>query len=150
MEFEWTTIVKTVNLTFIINILQFLILVWILNRILYKPVLRFINKRRNKISNLEAETQRLRNEAEELQKKRQELLENARKKHRTLVEEARKEGEKIKQEKLKEVKAKARKIIDEAELELRKEEENIREEMRKEIDEYAILSASKILEREID
>lgn len=149
MELEWGRIVNTVNLTFIINIIQFLILVWILNRILYRPVLRFINKRRGKIENLEEEAKNFRDEAQSLNKKRHNLLEEARKKHRDILEEARREGEQIKQEKLKEAKQEARKIIEEAEAELEAEEDIIRQQIQKEIRKNALLSASKILGREV-
>lgn len=149
MELEWGRIVNTVNLTFIINIIQFLILVWILNRILYRPVLRFINKRRGKIENLEEEAKRYKNEAQSLNEKRHNLLEEARKKHRDILEKARREGEKIKQEKLKEAKQEARKIIERAEAELEAEEDIIRQQIQKEIRKNALLSASKVLGREV-
>lgn len=149
MELEWGRIVNTVNLTFIINIIQFLILVWILNRILYRPVLRFINKRRGKIENLEEQAKKFRNEAQSLNKKRHNLLEEARKKHRDILEGARREGEQIKQEKLKEAKQEARKIIERAEAELEAEEDIIRQQIQKEIRKNALLSASKILGREV-
>ena len=55
--------------TFILEIINFLILVWILQRFLYKPVLAVIAKRKESIDASLADAQNLRDEAETLQKK---------------------------------------------------------------------------------
>ena len=59
----------SINATLFVQVIQFLILVFILNRIMYRPILkvirdrdRYIEKKRNDIGNLEEETIRLRNE----------------------------------------------------------------------------------------
>ena len=58
MEFNTTT--------FILEILNFLILIWILQRLLYKPVLEMIAKRKQTIDQSLEETKKLRQDAEEL------------------------------------------------------------------------------------
>ncbi len=59
----------SINATLFVQVIQFLILVFILNRIMFRPILkvirdrsRYIEKRRNDIGNLEEETARLRDE----------------------------------------------------------------------------------------
>ncbi len=59
----------SINATLFVQVIQFLILVFILNRIMFRPILkvirdrsRYIEKRRNDIGNLEEETVRLRDE----------------------------------------------------------------------------------------
>ena len=59
----------SINETLIIQVLQFVILVFILNRLMFRPILRvirdrnrYIEKRKNDIGNLEEETIRLRDE----------------------------------------------------------------------------------------
>lgn len=61
MEFNFST--------FALEIINFLILVWILQRFLYKPVLEVIAKRRERIDKSLAEAQNLHTEAESLQHK---------------------------------------------------------------------------------
>jgi F-type H+-transporting ATPase subunit b len=49
--------------TFIMEVVNFLILVWIMNRILYKPVRRIINERQAALERIRAEAERLQSEA---------------------------------------------------------------------------------------
>ena len=55
MEFDWTT--------FILEIINFLILIWILKRFLYQPVLEVIDRRRAGIEKTLADAQRIEAEA---------------------------------------------------------------------------------------
>ena len=58
MEFDWTT--------FILEIINFLILVWILKRFLYRPVLGVVARRRAGIEKTLADARRIEAEAGEL------------------------------------------------------------------------------------
>jgi F-type H+-transporting ATPase subunit b len=58
LELSWSTI--------LLEIINFLVLVWILKRFLYKPVLAVIARRRAGIEDRLAETQRLHDEADAL------------------------------------------------------------------------------------
>ena len=66
MDFDWTT--------FILEIINFLILVWILKRFLYQPVLGVIAKRREGIEKTLADAQRIESEANELKRKNEQYL----------------------------------------------------------------------------
>ncbi|MBN2125409.1 MAG: hypothetical protein JW821_14010 [Deltaproteobacteria bacterium] len=66
----------SINATLVIQIIQFLILVFILNRIMFRPLLKivrqrseFIRKTKVEIANIEEETERLRKEFLTLQDK---------------------------------------------------------------------------------
>jgi F-type H+-transporting ATPase subunit b len=61
LELNWST--------FILEIINFLVLVWILKLLLYKPVMRVIARRRAAIQNSLAEAETLRREAELLQER---------------------------------------------------------------------------------
>jgi len=58
VELNWST--------FLLEIINFLVLVWILKRFLYRPVLEVINKRRSSIEQSLTESQRLHDEAQAL------------------------------------------------------------------------------------
>lgn len=58
MQFDWTT--------FILEILNFLILIWILQRLIYRPVLAMLDARQQRIQDETARAERLRDEAETL------------------------------------------------------------------------------------
>ncbi|MEW6312490.1 MAG: F0F1 ATP synthase subunit delta [Pseudomonadota bacterium] len=55
MEFDWTT--------FVLEIINFLVLVWILKRFLYRPLLRVVAQRRDSIEQAMAEAKRIHAEA---------------------------------------------------------------------------------------
>ncbi len=58
MQFDWTT--------FILEILNFLVLVWILQRFLYRPVLAMLDSRQQRIKDETDRAEQLRHEAEAL------------------------------------------------------------------------------------
>lgn len=59
MELDWTT--------FLLEIVNFLILVWIMNRLLYRPVMNAIAARRAGLARTAAEAERLREDAVDLE-----------------------------------------------------------------------------------
>ncbi len=59
MELDWTT--------FIFEIINFLVLIWILQHFLYKPVLAVITRRQTEINDTLQQAQQLQEEAEQLQ-----------------------------------------------------------------------------------
>ena len=66
MEFDWTT--------FTLEIINFLILVWILKRFLYRPILDVIAKRRASIEKMLADARRIETEAIEIKKQNEQHL----------------------------------------------------------------------------
>ena len=60
MQFDFTS--------FVLEILNFLVLVWILKRLLYRPVLNMLDTRRQKIADESVQAELLRNEAEALRR----------------------------------------------------------------------------------
>jgi F-type H+-transporting ATPase subunit b len=66
VDFDWTT--------FILEIINFLILVWILKRFLYQPVLGVIAKRREGIEKTLTDAQRIESEANELKRQNEQYL----------------------------------------------------------------------------
>lgn len=66
MDFDWTT--------FVLEIINFLILVWILKRFLYQPVLGVIARRRAGIEKILADAKQIEIEASELKRKNERYL----------------------------------------------------------------------------
>ncbi|MCB1948207.1 F0F1 ATP synthase subunit delta [Nitrosomonas sp.] len=66
MDFDWTT--------FFLEIINFLVLIWILKRFLYQPVLNIIDKRRAGIDQAMADAQRIEAEANALKQKNEQYL----------------------------------------------------------------------------
>ena len=55
----------SINATLIVQVVNLLILIWILNKILFKPILRIMEEREQKITESNAEMERLRVDAAE-------------------------------------------------------------------------------------
>ncbi len=73
MEVDWTT--------FLLEIANFIILVWIMNRLLYNPVMNAITTRQDSLARTAAEAERLRSDAADLENRyRSRLTEWAREK----------------------------------------------------------------------
>lgn len=68
MQFDWTT--------FILEVLNFLVLLWILQRLVYRPVLNILDSRRQRLSDEAAEVQQLRIDAETLHQQYLSQLQN--------------------------------------------------------------------------
>ncbi|MEI8572022.1 F0F1 ATP synthase subunit B [Methylomonas sp. LW13] len=66
MQFDWTT--------FILEILNFLVLVWILQRFLYRPVLAMLDARQQRIKDETEQAAKLRNQAEALRQQYEQRL----------------------------------------------------------------------------
>ena len=62
--------------TFVLELINFLVLVWILKRFLYRPVLDIIARRREQIDATMAEAKRIEDNAQALKQKYDERLDN--------------------------------------------------------------------------
>jgi len=85
LELNWST--------FLLEILNFLVLVWILKRFLYKPVLDVIARRRAAIENKLAEAEQLRTDAEALKDQYENRLSSWQQERQKAIDELRHEIE---------------------------------------------------------
>lgn len=88
----WETIVTNVNWTFVINLVQFLLLVWLLNRIIYRPLIRFMDEREARVSVQVKEAERQRAEAQSMKEQRAAELRQVNLEARKTLEQARHEA----------------------------------------------------------
>ncbi|MFQ6118016.1 MAG: F0F1 ATP synthase subunit B, partial [Candidatus Bipolaricaulia bacterium] len=137
------------NWTFILNLINFAILLFLLNRVLYRPVIRVMEERREGLAKRLAQAQRRRQEAEQLRARREAELAEARARARELIETARREGLGLLKEERAQALAEARRIIVAAEQEAAREREVLWQELQGELEELALASAAQILGREL-
>ena len=69
----------SINATLFIQVLHFLILIFILNRIMFRPITRMMRERNRHIEGLQRQSERIRSEAQQLVHKRMSLETGARK-----------------------------------------------------------------------
>jgi len=92
VHLEWGTVVKTLNWTFIANLINFAILLYLLKRFLYKPALAYLDRRRELIASRMEKARESEERAEELVAQREQELATAREQARRSLEEARARG----------------------------------------------------------
>ncbi|HEU68365.1 MAG TPA: ATP synthase F0 subunit B [Candidatus Acetothermia bacterium] len=146
---EWGTIVKNLNWTLILNIVAFVLLVWILKRLLYKPILTWLDRRR------ELEEKRLRDaaaaqaHAQRLREEREALLAKANRRARAIVAQAEAEAQDILRDARREARAQVQELLVEGEKAAARLREEALADLRRSYAELVVLGASKVLAREV-
>lgn len=74
------------------QIINFSIIIFVLSKLLYKPILTMLEKRKKEIEEGLKITERMREEEEKFEVKKQKMLETTRKEAQGIIEEARKQG----------------------------------------------------------
>ncbi|MFW6007346.1 MAG: F0F1 ATP synthase subunit B [Halanaerobiales bacterium] len=141
VELNWTLLWQVVN---------FLVLMGVLIKFLYKPVMEILDERENAIESEFKQAEDEKKKAEELKKEYEQKLSEARnkaqdiidsaekrgkKKARDMVKEAEKESEIIKQNKMKEVERAKKEAVD---------------QLKNEVADISIMAASKIIEENLN
>lgn len=149
MALEWGTIVKNLNWTLILNILAFALLVWLLKRLFYKPVLAWIDQRRK------IEEERLRDaaaaqaDAQRLLEEREAILAEANRRARAILTQAEAAAQDTLRDARREVRAQVQALLAEGEKAVARLREDALADLRRSYAELVVLGASKVLAREV-
>ncbi len=127
-----------------------LLTIYIIYRIMYKPVLNFLAKRTERIQNQLNAAANAQKEAEALRTEYEEKLSNIEKERFELLDSARKRGQEKETQIVQEAKTEAETIRNRAALEIKREEEKAKDEMKKQIIEISTLMASRFVTANID
>lgn len=138
------------NATLIAQIINFLLLAYILKKFVFGKVLQAMSDRQARIvGNLEL-ADRERAAAEELKREYQEQLAQARTQAQVIVEKATKLAEQAKDDILKEARAEHARLLKEAQEEISRERERAVAELRNEVVSLSIAAAGKIIGQNLD
>jgi len=149
VNLEWGKVVKSLNWTFVFNLINFAILLYLLKRILFKPALAYLDKRRERIA-AQMEAARVSEEkAAQLAAQRQESLKATFEQNRRTVEEAKLRAEEIIASAKEDAKREANRILAEARRQIEQEHAQKEQELRRTYAEIAVLGASRVLDREV-
>ncbi|HIP91864.1 MAG TPA: ATP synthase F0 subunit B [Thermotoga sp.] len=141
LEFNWTSVIM---------LMTFGLLVYFLNKFLYKPFLEIMDRRKEKIEGEIKNAENLRKEAEELRKKAEEELKEASRRAQNIVERAEKEAEAIINEAREKAKIEAQRIVESGRKQVEMEMIKAMEDLRKRAGELAVTLAMKILSGILD
>jgi len=127
------------------QIVNFLIIMVVLNKLLYKPILTMLEKRKKKIEESLALTESLKAEEEKLAAKSEKVLEQARKQGQELIEEARAQGKEEEKRIIAEAKKNAEEIIQKAKNEGERMKKDMENHMKDEAIELAVSMSKRLL-----
>ena len=132
------------------QLVNFSIILFVLTKLLYKPILSILEKRKKQIEEGLTLTEEMKAEEIKMEEKKEKLLEQARKDAHVIIEEGKKQAK----DEEKEIIAKAHRDAEEVVEKAKKEIEHLREEMEKQMKkqtiETAVLMAKRLLERSLD
>ena len=141
VEIGWTTIFQIINT---------IILYLIMKKLLFKPVVGFMEARKNSISDSLKEAEEKNKEADMLKAEYQEKLSNAQEEARQIIREATKRAEERSTEIVKEAEGQAVKILDRAELEIQREQKKAMNLLKDEMATLAVMAAGKMIKKSLD
>src|ERR1044071_4162703 len=128
----------------------FLVVLFLLRKFAWKPILKMLNDRDAKIENSLQEAERARKEVENLKSENENLLAQARAERDKILKEAKEIREKLITEAKTEAQNEGRRMIQSAKESIEKEKQLAMRELREQTVNIAMEAASKILRKELD
>ncbi|MCD8360680.1 MAG: F0F1 ATP synthase subunit B [Acidaminococcaceae bacterium] len=138
-----------VNATFIAQILNFLFLVFILAKFAYKPLMRMMEERKNKIAGDLETAEKAKEEAEGIKAEYAAKLAVARQEAQEIVENARKTAQAAHDKIMAETKAEQEQAIASAKEAIAREKQQALGEIRGQVINLSLIAASKIVEQKL-
>ena len=132
------------------TLVTFIILLVLLRKTAWKPILAMIDEREETVRKSLEEAEQARADAEAAMEEYQEKLKDARREARQIIEEGRESAEKIKREIVEEGEAQQRKLIDEARTQIEAEREKATQDIKESVADIAIAAASKIINQQLN
>lgn len=128
------------------QLVNFAIIVVVLNKLLYKPILEMIEKRKKEISEGMTAAERMRAEEERFKEKQEKAFAKAREDAMAIIEDAKKQAKEVEKELVANAHVEAQLIITRAKSEVTQIHETAQVALRKEAVELATRMAKRLLE----
>jgi len=132
------------------TIIIFILLLFILKKTAWKPLISSLNNRELLIKESVEKAENLRKEAEKLLDENKKLLEQADMESRKRIQEGKEYGEKLKNEIISKANEDTKKMVDHAKAEIERDKLSALNELKGEIANLAVLSAEKIIDENLD
>ena len=138
------------NMTMIAQVVNFLILVLVLAKFAYQPLLKAMADRQARIAGDLAAAEKERQAAEQLKRDYQQQMQEARAQAQAVIDKAVKTAEQMKQEILDEARAEHARMLKNAQLEITRQTDAAMAGIRGEVVAMTVAAAAKIIEKEMD
>lgn len=137
------------NSTLFIQIVNFIFLIFILNQLLYKPIIRVVNERKQLVSDAQEEANRFEQSVEQKTAEYEEKLKYAQKESAVVREQLKNEGSEQAKAIMQEATREVAGIVDEFKGKIADEQEKARQVLRKKTQKIAAEISEKILGRTV-
>ncbi len=139
-----------INLTLIIQMIVFALLVWFTMSRLWPPLMRAVEERQRKIAQGLAAADRGEQELQQARQGAEAILREARERAGQIIEQAQHRGNDIVEQARVSASQEGQRLVASAQQQIGLEASRARESLRREVGAIAVAAASKLLEREID
>ncbi len=140
----------SINATLLIQMIAFMILIWLVNKVLWGPLSKLMEDRQKKIADGLSAAEKGKHELDLAEQKAKDLLKDAKIQAQNILGLAEKRGSEIVEDAKVKATEEADRIKASAQAEIEQEVSRAREGLRKEVSSIAISGAEKILGKEID
>ena len=134
-------------LAFVIN---FIILLILLRKFLYRPVLKMLDERTQKVKESMDWAEAIKRDYEQAKVEVQKQIEKGRQEAQAIIAQAVQKGETLKEEARREASGQAKVIVEKARAELEAERDRMVEDLRKEFVSLLILASEKVIRQTLD
>ena len=134
----------------IAQIVNFLILLFLLRKFLYGPIVNMLSDRKKKIEQGLKDSEEARKRLEQTNEETKKILSSASNESEKIIKLAKQEIEEQTQKKIQETQDKAKEIMESSRKQALLEQEKIVERAKKEITDIAILISEKVMESKVD
>lgn len=139
-----------ITATLIGQILTFAVFVWFTMRFVWRPLVKIMEERNQRIADGLAAAERGQHEQELAEKRATETLHEAKEKANEIVNQAQKRANEMVEQAKDDARTEGERLVTAARAEIEQERNQAREQMREHVAALAVAGAERVLEREID
>jgi len=132
------------------QIINFGILVYLLNKFLYKPVLSAIKAKRKELEDIEQQKEELAKQKEDIVREREDIVKKAQSERVELLRDAKAEAAKAKKDALEMAEKEAKKIIEKTKKDIVAEKKKIESDFNKRVIDTSLAIAEKVVGQKAD
>ncbi|MGA8207778.1 MAG: F0F1 ATP synthase subunit B [Candidatus Dormiibacterota bacterium] len=140
----------SLNLTFPVEIVVFLVLLYLLSRYVFPPINKALRDRQMLIARSLSEAEAARREVEEARKKERADLAEARHQAQEILDRAQKLGEELREELRQKGREEQEAMLTRARAELAQEREKAVSQLRNQVADLVLMATTKVLQEELD
>ena len=132
------------------TVVTFIVLLLILRKVAWKPILSALDKRENDIKVALEQAEQAKEEAKQILEANQANLAKAEDESKKIIEQSRAYAENLKEQMINDSKEQAKKIVDDASSEIQRKKDAAFEELKSQVAEIAVNAAEKIIRESLD